>query len=81
MELSQTERSMTPTHQLSKLLEGWDDNGNVTATHVTEMVDTINDEIKILATKIHSVNAINQDHFACSTQLDVEESETYARAM
>lgn len=49
--------------------------------NVTEMVDTLDDEIKILATKIHSVNAINQDHFACSTQLDVEEPETYARAI
>lgn len=39
--------------------------------NVTEMVDTLDDEIKILATKIHSVNAINQDHFAYSTQLDV----------
>lgn len=34
------------------------------------------DPIRILATKIHSANAIDQDHFACSTQLDVEEPES-----
>lgn len=39
------------------------------------------DPIKILATKIHSTNSADQDHFVYATQFDVEELETYARAM
>ncbi len=39
------------------------------------------DRIKILATKIHSTNSADQDHFVYATQFEVEESETYARAM
>lgn len=39
------------------------------------------DPIKILATKIHSTNSPDQDHFICATQFDVEELKTYVRAM
>lgn len=35
----------------------------------------------VLATKIHSANVGDLDHFVGSTQFDVEEPETYARAM
>lgn len=39
------------------------------------------DPIGILATKINSVNIINYDQFVCSTQFDIKEPETYARAI
>ena len=39
------------------------------------------DPLKILATRIDSTNAVDQDQFVCSTQFDVEKPETYARAM
>lgn len=39
------------------------------------------DPLRILATRINSANAVDQDQFACSTQLDIEEPETYSRAM
>lgn len=39
------------------------------------------DPVKILATRIHDANAIDQSHFACVSQFDVEEPETYAKAM
>lgn len=39
------------------------------------------DPIAILATTINAVNASNYDQFVCASQLDVEEPETYARAM
>lgn len=39
------------------------------------------DSIKIFVIKIYSANAPNKDHYVCSTQFDVEEFETYARAM
>lgn len=35
----------------------------------------------ILATKINSVNATDYDQFVCATQFDIEEPETYARAV
>lgn len=71
-------------------LENWDNDESANAALATQIQGTsqadINeapesDPIRILATKIHSTNAVDQDHFACSTQLDVEEPETYARAM
>lgn len=42
---------------------------------------TEEEPVKILATKIHKANAVDQGHFACSSQLDVEEPETYTKAM
>lgn len=40
------------------------------------------DPIKILATRLHTeANALDQSQFACTTQLDVEEPETYNKAM
>lgn len=39
------------------------------------------DPIAILATTINSANASDHDQFACASQLDAEEPETYARAM
>lgn len=35
----------------------------------------------ILVTRVNIANAVNQDQFACSTQLDVNEPETYSRAI
>ena len=37
--------------------------------------------IMILATKINSVNAINYDQFVYSTQFNIKQPKTYARAM
>lgn len=38
--------------------------------------------MKILVTKLNAkANAMDQDHFACSTQLDVIEPETYNKTM
>ncbi len=37
--------------------------------------------IKILATKIHSTNSADKDHFVFATQFEVEEPKIYARAM
>ena len=59
------------------------------ATHTKDLQlsETINPLIQaedpaiLLATKIHSANAGDLDHFIGSTQFDVEEPETYARAM
>lgn len=74
-------------------LENWDNDESANAALATQIQGTsqadINEApesdpinpIRILATKIHSTNAVDQAHFACSTQLDVEEPETYARAM
>lgn len=73
--------------QLTNILDNWDndDSTNVMATHNQETSPTNEplegDPIRIFASKIHSANAVDQDHFACSTQLVVEEPETYARAM
>ena len=80
--------------QLAKLLElDWENsNARAMAIQEQEQLEVNNwqpthpneeeeDPIKILATKIHAANATNQDHFVCSTQLDVEEPETYTRAM
>lgn len=75
--------------QLTKLLENWESYGepNEMATQVGDSIDKLSaghdeaDPINILATKIHSANAPDQDHYLCSTQFDVEEHETYARAM
>lgn len=39
------------------------------------------DPMVLLATKINSVNARNDNQFVCATQFDTEEPETYARAM
>lgn len=65
--------------QLTQLLDNWDSCEGPSATP-TPTNDDI-DPIKILVTKIHSANAQDQDHYVCSTQLDVEEPESYARAM
>lgn len=37
--------------------------------------------MKILATKINSANAVDHDQFTSFTQFDIEEPETYSRAM
>ena len=68
--------------QLTHLLGAWEeDNINAMATQAEESESIQEDPLRILATKINSANAVDQDQFACSTQLDVEEPETYARAM
>ncbi len=64
--------------QLTELLDNWDScEGPATPTPTIDETDPI----KIFVTKIHSANAQDQDHYICSTQLDVEEPETYARTM
>lgn len=47
------------------------------STNTTADEDPVNN----LATKIQAANAIDQSHFACISQFDVEEPETYAKAM
>lgn len=72
---------------LTTLLEDWDKGQNlVAATQQMEDLDTTEedeeeDPMMILATKINSANAVNHDQFTSSTQFDVEEPETYSRAM
>ena len=64
--------------QLTELLDNWEScEGPATPTPTNNETDPI----KVLVTKIHSANAQDQDHYVCSTQFDVEEPETYARAM
>lgn len=65
--------------QLTELLDSWDSCEGPSATP-TPTNDDI-DPIKILVTKIHSANAQDQEHYICSTQFDVEEPQSYARAM
>lgn len=69
--------------QLTHLLGAWenDDNIKVMSAQAEESGPMHEDPLKILATKINSANAVDQDQFACSTQLDVEEPETYVRSM
>lgn len=80
--------------QLTELLKlNWENNKAVAmATHKQEHVeandwqptqsnDEEEDPIKILAARMCATNATNVDHFVCSTQFDVEEPETYTRAM
>lgn len=47
----------------------------------SDAIANTEDPINILATRIHAANAIDQSHFACVSQFDVEEPETYAKAM
>ena len=68
--------------QLTHLLGAWEeDNTNAMASQVEESESKQDDPLKILATRINLANAVDQDQFARSTQLDIEEPETYARAM
>lgn len=92
-ETSQTETQELIV-QLTELLKlDWENNKAVAmATHEQEHVEANNwqptqsnneeeDPIKILAARMYATNATDADHFVCSTQLDVEEPETYTRAM
>lgn len=69
--------------QLTTLLENWDKSANVNIIQSRE--DPIpkekEDLIRILATKISSANIVDYDQFISSTQFDVEEPETYFRAI
>ena len=75
--------------QLAQLLNNWEEEIDVLATHtkdlqLSEMIDPLihaKDPAVFLATKIYSINTDNLDHFVDSTQFDVEEPETYTRAM
>ena len=64
--------------KLTALSNNWDSckGPNTMFTPTNEETNSL----KILVTKIHSANAPDQDHYVCSTQFDVEELETYARA-
>lgn len=79
--------------QLTKILENWDEGINVLAAQHEEEEDSqlhlqnnladndAEDPVVLLASKVYTVNAGDLDQFVCSTQFDVEEPETYARAM
>lgn len=70
--------------QLTHLFGAWDDDEKtkVMTTQAEENSEPMHeDPLRILATKINTANAVDQDQFVCSTQLDVEEPETYAPAM
>ncbi len=89
-------RRLSPTEQsseienlvphLTTLLENWDRCPNIAITQPKEdpstpEEDEEEDPMRILATKINSANAVDQDQFANSTQFDAEEPETYSTAM
>lgn len=70
---------------LTRILENWDNNESTLAALATKVQGVLAAEntslesdvkTQILAAKIHSANAIAQDHFAYSTQLDAKEPET-----
>lgn len=70
--------------QLTSLLEAWDEDDediSVNLTQTEEQEPGHGDPLKILAIRINLANATDQDQFVCSAQFDVEERETYARAM
>lgn len=76
--------------QLITLLENWDKDGGTNVNVTQARHNPTPDEepllheggpTVVLATKINSANAIDHDQLACSTQFDVEEPETYNRAM
>lgn len=74
--------------QLTKILGNWDEGANVLATQVEKeqihedpLLLHAGDPSVLLAKKVHSANAGYFDQFVCSTQFDVEEPETYAKAM
>ena len=89
-------RRLSPTEQsseienlvahLTTLLQNWDRGPNVAITQPKEDPNTPEEDekedlMRILVTKINSANAVDQDQFANSTQFDVEEPETYSKAM
>lgn len=70
---------------LAKLLnDDWEQEQNISAflTSIDDDVpDTSLDPLHILATSLHKANSTDPGDFVFSTQLDVEEPETYERAM
>lgn len=58
-------------------MNGWDTDEK----RETQETQDEGDPIAILATTINSANASDHDQFACASQLDVKEPETYPRAM
>lgn len=75
--------------QLVALLDNdWEESEKVTAflasccdNHTGSEVATKTDPLHILATAIHKANASDASEFTSSTQLDIEEPETYERAI
>ncbi len=76
--------------QLTQLLDNWEEDARVLLTtqsedlHSSEQNDPLiyaEDPTILLPAKIHAANAGDLDQFICSTQFDVEEPETYTRAM
>ena len=71
--------------QLTNLLGSWDVNDEGIEVRLTQTEEDTKpgykDPLRILATRINLANAVDQDQFVCSTQFDVEEPETYSRAM
>ena len=84
----QTQETRALITQLIELL-GHDWNKSEATTEVKSDLadnsipqDLEEDPIKILASRLHSkANALDQSQFVFSTQLEVEESETYNKAM
>ena len=67
--------------QLTELLNNWNKYERPMLTTKAPSAKSDEDPIKIFATKIHSTNFSDQVHFVFATQFEVEEPETYARAM
>ena len=76
--------------QLIELLGNWEDDTKVLATqsekhHISKLIEDLliyaEDPSVFLAIKIHAANANDLDQFIGSTQFDIEELETYTRAM
>lgn len=66
------------THLVKLLDVDW----NKAQTTTDETLSLDKDPIGILANRLHSeANALNESQFVCSTQLDVEEPESYHRVM
>lgn len=69
--------------QLTHLLQNWEA-GDIEAmiTKAEELENPYPDDLQIiLATRVNVANTVDQDQFACFTQLDVEKPETYACTM
>ena len=72
--------------QLTTLLSNWDADASILATQAEDQPEEpdsnqAENPLVLLATRLSSANAGDLDQFVCSTQFDIEEPETYTRAM
>lgn len=78
----QTPETQALIIQLVQLLDRDWDTTLANTEETSELESPQDNPIRILATKLHTeANALDPSRFVCSTQLDVEEPETYNRAM